>query len=90
MLDLLNFIINFSLSEILIRQILIFLFIYINKNVNQMDSNIVYIPRFELLTCPFIDICELPKLQFLCKIPDCKNCTDYIDKVKKLKPKILF
>ena len=50
-----------------------------------MDSNIAYIPRFELLTCPFMDKCKLPKLQFLCKIPDCKNCTDYIDKAKKLK-----
>ena len=62
-----------------------FLFINIKKNVYQMDSNIAYIPRFELLTCPFMDKCKLPKLQFLCKIPDCRNCTDYIYKVKKLK-----
>ena len=68
-----------------------YFFIYIiNKNVYQMDSNIVYIPRFELLTCPFIDTCELPKLQFLCKIPECKNCTDYIEKAKKLKHRVLF
>ena len=48
-----------------------------------MGTEIEFIPRIELLTCPFMEKCELPKLQFLCKIPDCKNCTEYNDWLKK-------
>ena len=38
-----------------------------------------------LLECPFYPTCSLPKLQFLCKIPECKNCPEYIIKLEKLK-----
>ena len=55
-----------------------------------MGSEIRLIPRFDLLTCPFIEKCELPKLRFLCNIPDCKNSTEYSDWLKKLKSKILY
>ncbi|MBY8992242.1 MAG: hypothetical protein KGD58_15965 [Candidatus Lokiarchaeota archaeon] len=55
-----------------------------------MGSDIVFIPRFELLVCPFFDKFELPKLQFLCKIPDCKECTEYSDFLRKLKSRILY
>lgn len=55
-----------------------------------MGTEIVFIPRIELLTCPFMEKCELPKLQFLCKIPECKNCTEYSDWLKKLKSRILY
>ena len=55
-----------------------------------MGTEIVFNPHFELLACPFMEKCELPKLGFLCKIPDCKNCTEYIDWLKKLKSRILY
>ena len=55
-----------------------------------MGSDIVFIPRFELLVCPFLNKCELPKLQFLCKIPDCKECTEYSTWLKKLKGRNLY
>lgn len=45
----------------------------------------VFLHQFESLAYPFIDNCEGHKLQFLCKIPDCKNCLDYVQKVKNLK-----
>lgn len=35
--------------------------------------------------CPFFSSCILPKIHFLCKIPDCKNCPDYIYKLGKMK-----
>ena len=37
-----------------------------------------------LTECPFLSTCPLPKIHFLCKIPDCKNCPDYIFKLKKV------
>ena len=37
-----------------------------------------------LTECPFLSTCPLPKIHFLCKIPDCKNCPDYITKLKKV------
>jgi len=55
-----------------------------------MGTEIEFIPRIELLTCPFIEKCELPKLRFLCKIPECKNCIEYSDWLKKLKSRILY
>lgn len=60
------------------------------KIVYQMGTDIIFNPQFELLTCPFMEKCELPKLGFLCKIPDCKNCTEYSDWLKKLKSRILY
>jgi hypothetical protein len=36
------------------------------------------------LDCPFFPLCTLPKIKFLCKIPECKNCPDYNFKLDKL------
>ncbi len=36
-----------------------------------------------LSSCPFFHSCPLPKIRFLCKIPDCRNCTDYISNLEK-------
>ncbi len=44
----------------------------------------------KIFTCPFWDQCKLPKHQFLCKIPNCKTCSEYALKLKKLKPRVLF
>ena len=55
------------------------------------DSDFIYVPESDLLACPFVDICKLPKHHFLCKIPDCKvSCSEYLSKVKNLKPRVLF
>ena len=38
-----------------------------------------------LVECPFLSSCILPKIPFLCKIPECKNCPDYVYKLGKMK-----
>ena len=38
-----------------------------------------------LFECPFYPACSLPKINFLCKIPDCKTCSEYITKLEKIK-----
>ncbi len=38
-----------------------------------------------LLACPFFHSCPLPKIQFLCKNPDCKNCTEYIYNLERFR-----
>ncbi len=38
-----------------------------------------------LTECPFYLSCTLPKIQFLCKIPECKNCPDYISSLQKIR-----
>ena len=38
-----------------------------------------------LIECPFLTSCRLPKIHFLCKIPECKNCPDYTSKLDKIK-----
>ncbi|MHA1933056.1 MAG: hypothetical protein ACW96X_10970 [Promethearchaeota archaeon] len=49
------------------------------------DSEIVYIPEDDFITCPVADLCILPKHGFLCKVPDCKTlCPEYLTKVRKL------
>ncbi|MFW9782574.1 MAG: hypothetical protein ACFFFB_09865 [Candidatus Heimdallarchaeota archaeon] len=48
------------------------------------------IPDLGLLACPFVDICVLPKYKFICKIPECKICSDYIYRAKTLKSRILY
>ncbi|MFX1575057.1 MAG: hypothetical protein ACFFB0_20155 [Promethearchaeota archaeon] len=50
-----------------------------------MGSEAVYIPEFDLLACPFINRCKLPKIDFLCRIPECKTCPDYFSNVNKLR-----
>lgn len=41
--------------------------------------------RFSFLTCPFFQTCSLPKIPFLCKVPQCKNCPDYSLKLNQIK-----
>ncbi|KKM21037.1 hypothetical protein LCGC14_1639460 [marine sediment metagenome] len=38
----------------------------------------------KIFGCPFGDQCKLPKHQFLCKNPNCKTCTEYALKLKKI------
>lgn len=54
----------------------------------EIESDII--PKLGLLACPFTNICVLPKNEFVCKIPECKICSDYISKAKMLKSQILF
>ncbi|MFX0080300.1 MAG: hypothetical protein ACFE94_00955 [Candidatus Hodarchaeota archaeon] len=37
-----------------------------------------------LLECPFYSSCSLPKINFLCKIPECKSCSEYNAKLIKI------
>ena len=55
-----------------------------------MGSEALSIPEYDLLTCPFIERCKLPKIKFLCKTLECKTCPDYISNVKELKSRVLF
>ena len=57
--------------------------------MNMMSVQVDFLSKLKLIICPFEDTCYLPKKQFLCKLPECKNCTDYIEKVKKLKSRTL-
>ena len=53
--------------------------------VDPEDSNFIFVPEIDLLVCPLIDLCNLPKHGFLCKTPDCKElCPEYLTKVKEL------
>ena len=53
-------------------------------SIDSKDSDFIYVPEIDLVACPVIDICELPKHNFLCKVPDCKvSCSEYLSKVKK-------
>jgi hypothetical protein len=50
-----------------------------------MSSGTNLIIDFNLMGCPFFSMCNLPKIQFLCKIPECKNCPDYTLKLEKIR-----
>ncbi|MBY8985831.1 MAG: hypothetical protein KGD65_12225 [Candidatus Lokiarchaeota archaeon] len=50
-----------------------------------MSSGTKIIIDLNLLECPFLPSCNLPKIQFLCKNLQCKNCPDYIIKLEKIK-----
>ena len=54
-----------------------------------MSIQVDFLSQLKLVICPFKNTCLLPKKDFLCKLPECKNCTNYIDKVKKLKSRVL-
>ena len=57
-------------------------------SVDSEDSKVVFVPENDLLACPFVELCELPKHRFLCKVPDCRIiCSEYLSKVRKLKAK---
>ncbi len=49
-----------------------------------MSGDIDLAIGLNLLECPFFTSCTLPKIEFLCKIPECKNCPDYICKVERI------
>lgn len=55
-----------------------------------MISDIITKSKLLLLNCPFYEKCILPKIQLLCKIPECKNCPDYQTKLKKFKPRVIY
>ena len=55
-----------------------------------MGSEAVYIPEYDLFGCPFTERCKLPKIDFLCRIPECKTCPEYTSNLKELKSRILF
>ena len=55
-----------------------------------MSIQVDFLTQLKLIICPFENMCPLPKKDFLCKIPECKNCTDYTVNLKKLKSRILF
>ena len=42
-----------------------------------MNTESDFLPDKDLLVCPFMNQCILPKHQFLCKVPECKKCPDY-------------
>lgn len=44
--------------------------------------------KIKILTCPFTESCNLPKLRWLCNFPDYKQCRDYNLKLQKLKASI--
>ncbi|MFX1503736.1 MAG: hypothetical protein ACFFDH_22435 [Promethearchaeota archaeon] len=50
-----------------------------------MSSDAKLAFKLNLVECPFFPSCYLPKIQFLCRIPDCKNCPDYISKLEKIR-----
>ncbi|MFX1378100.1 MAG: hypothetical protein ACFFA4_03330 [Promethearchaeota archaeon] len=50
-----------------------------------MSSEGEFLIKLQLIECPFFPSCRLPKIQFLCKIPECKNCPDYISKLQKIR-----
>ena len=44
-----------------------------------------YVPDIDLTSCPFYDRCRLSKLEFLCKIPDCKKtCPEFLSRYEAM------
>ena len=56
-----------------------------SKNMITMSLKLDFLSKLRLFICPFENTCILPKKQFLCKIPECKNCPIYVEKLKRLK-----
>ncbi|MBY8984054.1 MAG: hypothetical protein KGD65_03215 [Candidatus Lokiarchaeota archaeon] len=53
--------------------------------VESEDLDFMYVPEVDLIECPVISLCRLPKHAFLCKTPDCRElCSEYLTKVKNL------
>jgi len=48
---------------------------------NDIDLKIV----LNLTECPFYQYCYLPKIHFLCRIPECKTYPEYLTKLEKIK-----
>ena len=47
-------------------------------------------PKIVVFECPFVPSCVLPKNQAICKIPECKICSEYSIRLKKLKWRTLY
>ncbi len=47
-------------------------------------------PEFVVFECPFVYSCVLPKNRAICKIPECKICSEYSIRLKKLKSRTLY
>ncbi|MFX1480388.1 MAG: hypothetical protein ACFFCI_20010 [Promethearchaeota archaeon] len=45
--------------------------------------------EIELVSCPFIKICIIPKNEF-CELPMCKLCSEYVLICQRLNPNYLF
>ena len=50
-----------------------------------MSSDTELTKVLNMFDCPFHPVCSLPKIDFLCKIPECKNCSEYDTKLQKIK-----
>ena len=50
-----------------------------------MTSEVDNISGLDLSSCPFSYCCVLEKKEFLCKLPECKNCVEYTELFKKMK-----
>jgi hypothetical protein len=55
-----------------------------------MSLQFDFLSKLKLFICPFENTCILPKKQFLCKIPECKGCPTYNEKLKELKKRTLY
>ena len=54
--------------------------------IDSEDSKPIFVPEIELIKCPLVNLCTLPKHSFLCKVPDCRVlCSEYLTKAKKFK-----
>lgn len=50
-----------------------------------MISELNYNLERNILSCPFLHNCNLPKIENLCVFPEFKICPDYQQKLYKLK-----
>ncbi|MFX1532023.1 MAG: hypothetical protein ACFFBC_12975 [Promethearchaeota archaeon] len=50
-----------------------------------MSSDADLTTTLDLFECPFYSACPLPKIRFLCRIPECKTCSEYFAKLEKIK-----
>ena len=55
-----------------------------------MRVEVDFLSNLSLLICPFENNCCLPRIDFLCRIPECKNCSNYNEKLKKIKVRSLY
>ncbi len=55
-----------------------------------MSLQLDFLSKLKIFICPFEYTCVLPKKHFLCKIPECKTCPNYCEKLKKLKERIFY
>lgn len=50
-----------------------------------MENNSDLNQKLHILSCPFLNSCNLPKSQELCSFPEYKVCPDYQSKLNTLK-----